>query len=681
MKQPDCSADIVSLTPFVHEHGRVFDLSVLKAAIGQTLGTKVATVIGQHFARLNRKTAVTRWSAFRRYWEWVATAEQVAEFRKTTKRAGRIVSRHDLETVTHLWFDDYESKARVEPVTVGENVNHLGRCLDVLAEQGVIPRIARLKMPPNYHRGAKRRKSFAEVTANSGRGQVDSVLGSIRETISDFANIAGGDEYLEALASCADASDLNSTQELVKAIQSLNAARLKRVRDIAEEKLLHCHRVFQEGQALRKAGGKDLAPYIQAYIDPAVSRRTRGNLRAEAFGGYAPENLEKLKRSFVRYVHEHCGGVCPKEGDFPGGRSLFLKLARTMGGRNYIKGWFGAQEDAVAAAAIIYLIDSGANISVVLGFTLSWEEPCDEPGHVRISGIKVRPADKPIVEILPVLDRSVRVSAVEALRMLKVMTDPYRRQDKRLSDVLFVHAFFSPVPLDDEVLASRLGYFCRDDPVLKNVKLLPSYIRPSVLLQVTLDRDGSVLAARALADHGPDGGVTEGYTMRYPTRVLYAAKIREFQELFQISVVYDIRGACAALGISQRAARTLLKTAERTGLGFSCKNPKAGVQPGTKTGKTCGKVENCLSCQMFLFHASLENLADLILFREHLKRHQAQWESEREERWNQVWLPYLAFAETVLEKIRRGPYAALLSEARQLANQWKVKGLQLLPLF
>lgn len=84
----DQSADVATLTPFVRKHGRTFDLSILEVAIGRTLGEEVATAIGRHLESISYDTAITRWGAFRRYWEWFATSEQATQFRDVTKRTG-----------------------------------------------------------------------------------------------------------------------------------------------------------------------------------------------------------------------------------------------------------------------------------------------------------------------------------------------------------------------------------------------------------------------------------------------------------------------------------------------------------------------------------------------------------------------------------------------------------------
>jgi hypothetical protein len=39
----------------------------------------------------------------------------------------------DLETLTHLWLDSYRGARNVALTTIGESVNHLARCLEVLA--------------------------------------------------------------------------------------------------------------------------------------------------------------------------------------------------------------------------------------------------------------------------------------------------------------------------------------------------------------------------------------------------------------------------------------------------------------------------------------------------------------------------------------------------------------------
>jgi hypothetical protein len=260
------------------------------------------------------------------------------------------------------------------------------------------------------------------------------------------------------------------------------------------------------------------------------------------------------------------------------------------------------------------------------------------------------------------------------------MTDIYRRLYPSLRDYLLVYRYFgTPSAANQDFLHDRLRYLLRETELF-DLPITPSSIRPSVLLKVAFDHGGSVAAVAARGDHS-GSGVAEGYTMRYPIRLLYVQKIRKFMQLFQVSIIFDIPGACEALGLPLPEAEKLLAHAERTGLGLSCRNPRLGVQPGSTIGETCTQIDSCWECEMQLFHATTENVADLLLLQQHLVANRDEWEATRPERWAAVWLNYLAFAEVVLEKIRRSPHARILVEAKRIVSRLRESGYQLAPLF
>ncbi|WP_147707683.1 hypothetical protein [Microvirga massiliensis] len=512
---------------------------------------------------------------------------------------------------------------------------------------------------------------MAEVVSNGAHGNLDSVMQVLRNDMLAGEEDAGA--FLETLSN-QSIRDCTSIDDIIRAIQNLNASRLRILRKIAEEAFLRWSAIFDEGQVLASEGD-DVSVIVDRALRPNEPERLR--LFRDAF---PPGDLRKASANFARYVRDQCGGLCPSETTF-GDRSTFQKLMRQLGGRDRVKAWSAAHEDAVAAAALMYLVDAGANIAVALSLPPKFEESTDEPGHVKIVGQKNTANYKPIVEDLPIDDPGVAISTVQALRKLRCMTEPFRCQNPSLAGALFIHRFFpTPAKAKSSFIRQRMTYLLRSHPELRDVPLRPSHIRSSVLLDATLNLEGSIVAARAIADHDGDG-VTEGYTMKWPTRLIYLKMIREFQESMQILLIYDIPGAVEGLGIEPEQAEKLYEKAVRTGLGFSCRDPRAGANPRSKPGETCTRIEDCIDCRMILFLATVENVADIILLQRHLLAHQDEWQAQREERWNRVWLPYLALSIVILEKIRRSPYACIIPAGQKLAAEWSSTGYGLAPLF
>lgn len=58
------------------------------------------------------------------------------------------------------------------------------------------------------------------------------------------------------------------------------------------------------------------------------------------------------------------------------------------------------------------------------------------------------------------------------------------------------------------------------------------------------------------------------------------------------------------------------------------------------------------SCRNFALIAEPHFLADIQIWGEGLRHSQSEWERDRPERWNAVWLPHLIFTEQLVEKFR-----------------------------
>jgi hypothetical protein len=57
--------------------------------------------------------------------------------------------------------------------------------------------------------------------------------------------------------------------------------------------------------------------------------------------------------------------------------------------------------------------------------------------------------------------------------------------------------------------------------------------------------------------------------------------------------------------------------------------------------------------------ATVDNVADLMLFKEHLESARGTASGAHLERWEERWAPWLAFAEVVLHKLREGECAGI----------------------
>jgi hypothetical protein len=76
--------------------------------------------------------------------------------------------------------------------------------------------------------------------------------------------------------------------------------------------------------------------------------------------------------------------------------------------------------------------------------------------------------------------------------------------------------------------------------------------------------------------------------------------------------------------------------------GFDCKDPLAGVAPGTRQGELCANFLGCFTCPNAIITADAASLARLLQARDHLRAAAAQIHPAR---WEAVYAPLLRILE------------------------------------
>lgn len=347
-------------------------------------------------------------------------------------------------------------------------------------------------------------------------------------------------------------------------------------------------------------------------------------------------------------------------GDVP----LFNKLMRRFGGKYYVAAMLNAHSDAVAAAILMYLVDSGANVAVALVIRTDFESPTDEGGWYEVRSVKNRAGYKPIINSFPEKDPSLGVTTIAALRKIRSSTERIRNSNQEFKDELLLHSYYGkPSVANNDFLQNRLNYFQRDAGI-GNFRLLPGAIRVSFLIKHVLSGDGDVLSAQILADQAAGSGVNERYTLRWPVRVMYVKRIREFTESLEHQLIFGVEDAARLFGTNVTLAEKIMVHSERTGIGLSCKNSARMTENIIDESNKCSKVGECLSCEMKLFHVDKENPIDVLLVHDFLTQNQPEMEAQLSAKWEALYLPLLAFATVVIEKVSRSRHAQLLKVAK-----------------
>lgn len=564
------------------------------------------------------------------------------------------------------------------------NVNAL---FDVLNREGVLPKALHLRKPGRdwkKHNPARPKLSLAEVSSSK---IAEDELGALVEPL--IAERFSKDEIIEVtrldfLKALVDEGFqvTSSREDHVRHIGDLNRKRLADLRRCAEDELLECWAIYQRGQKLLVecdlSYKEDIEPLVYEWL--RLSEKTRGRAIGKArLARLIFDEAEDSDTKIARYL-------CLCEGRWDGfvptssgwelsyfNQRAFLEI---NGGRRLIASMMQPHRNAYFATMVILLIDTGANVELVR--TLPY--PCladrNDPNEKIVGGWKPRAKNDFIQTVIKVNDGN-RVSSVNAIEMMEEMTSRLRRmalkgptgpyENPAFREVKSVgtgaphnHLFIARgkpgMPMRVPDTATRVTNFKRflsRHPDLEHLPLKMEHIRSSVLLDVTIRKEGRLVAAQSLADH-KSRETTSGYVHKYVQKVLLERSIRKFQTLLEAVLIADISEGHTKLGISKEDFVEALKEAHRTGLGIMCLKPTAGIQKGTIEGSLCDKLENCPSCKSMFIPAIQENIQDMILFNRYLKVKREELENLSPCDWEEIWLPYMVLTDEALARMEKG---------------------------
>ena len=242
-------------------------------------------------------------------------------------------------------------------------------------------------------------------------------------------------------------------------------------------------------------------------------------------------------------------------------------------------------------------------------------------------------------------------SAAEALLFYGETMRGARPADR--ATPLFVHVARGAVrALEEWQLRNDLETIRAKSERLASLQMVPTMIRPTVLLALQLRHPTDPGVVQMLAQHQSDT-TTRGYVNKLPYRLILEERIRTFTDT--IEVVISDETNWKRTGRTDDQWKEARATAQRTGLGVWCADPRAGAQRDVPEGTACHAVDRCLRCSKILVIADRKSVADMIVWRKGLEAAQRAWLDDRTERWERQWIPWQAFFQVVLdEKMARG---------------------------
>lgn len=664
---PETSIDlhcVGALRYHVPSLNREFDYTTLGRMLDPQLAETLAEAHVEYITRFSRPYAISSYQVLQRLAKFVIAdelkANKLQQFTSLSSGAGAKAWRKVVQA-----FVVTLQKSQIALSTYVELIGSLFRALDEFTSRGLAAKCERPVVPKNYHAAGKHRPGLIEQS--SKKSVTPELLAEFEAHINDSKIPLNGDEahaLLRAISTQVPKEILHDEVAVAKAIFRINAQAIADVRAAAEDTFLYWRDIWVKGQALLNASN------ISAFQEISRASCNAFNRASEySHSLFSPNLGDKAIANFLNFFNEEFGPYVPSqvETKWP---PLMKKAFWELGGRNRFDACFCLHRQGVAAAAILYLVDSGANVSTALNLTTESEQKTDDPNYVNFVSFKDRAGPEPIVKQLPLKNTDVRVTAAQALRDVKEMTHTRRKMyPDLLRDKLFVFTFFKePSILTNNTLADNFKYMLRDRQM--DSVWTPSAIRIAVGIEVSGQTNGNLAKVGQKLSHAVDSNTTPIYALRLPMRILLSRKIREYQTVLEAALATHTSRGPQLLGYSENEADNLVNKAIHTGLGFLCRDVTVRGGKVEDAGPSCPELgRSCADCQSRLFITDEDSLAEMIAVKESLSKHLESTGDGKLESWKEDWLDLYAFSIAVIHKAKRSRFSYLMPAAQRKAKK------------
>lgn len=665
------AAKASKIDPYLHE--RVWPFSPLGSEWSHAFLTRIGVKFKQGMAGANSSTAKHVYIQLSAALSCIGNSadECCRRLVAEAKERSRISNVDDWEEGLHVYRDQMLSrisKHEAKPSTVDKDIKSLRAGLRLLATGKIVPETS---IPLAGIKNARRRghhlRSVAEASSR-GRTNADEYVAFARDRLLEvqkaFVIQVDTDEskaFLEGLAAEIERS-VELPADVPSAVRLLLERRLEALRTTATAILEQAVEAWERGQELMAMATIDVRSFESEFFGrpPSVARR---RLMRRLFPDPAASSDTAAAQglaNLLRLIDERHGGIPPIGGTNevgPAGQ-FFAKRYLEYGGLATVEPLLNPAPNVVGASLTLYLVESGSNVSVGRTLPEDCSEASDVEGYRRVTGNKAKAKGKPII-----VDFQKDSPAIRAIEWLRSASERLRSRAGDDSDRLFLMRIGNRIQLmTPHWYTDWFKHFAASSPGLEGLSMTPNMMRPSVLLHVALCNDGRLATGMALGQHGL--AVSQGYQSKYPTRLLYEDNMRRFLAAYETLVVSGIEDAAKKLGISAEQFKARLGNLRPTGLGTFCKDQRGRLG---QDGGRCPTMDCWNECPNLMIVAEVEAIAALQLWQSSLRVVQPEWERDRPERWDQVWLPWLCLTDVVEEKMVRGPSIKIWKAASDLA--------------
>jgi hypothetical protein len=381
------------------------------------------------------------------------------------------------------------------------------------------------------------------------------------------------------------------------------------------------------------------------YFGEHLTREERERLSSSFFPYKKGGSLQDQRRSLANLLSlakVSFAGMLPPQRT---GRvaKFFARRYLELGGAKYIERLLYPTAATAAAVLALYLVETGANPPVGREIHRDCIDNSQHAGYEEITGFKATAGGKPII-----MHFTPDAKVLKSIRWLEAQSAHLALVAGNHKECLFLmRDGYGTKMISADWFTEWFKSFSRSIESLRDLVITPNMLRPSVLLRAALERDGRLELGMAIGQHGE--AVTQGYQQRYPVRLKYDQHMRGFHKAFETLVVSSLKEAAKLLRISEAEFDGRLEALRETGRGVFCTNVLG--RPGNN-GRKCEQLD-CWNCPQMLIVLETDAIATLQLWQESLRSVQGEWERDRPERWEAIWLPWLCLADVVEEKMGR----------------------------
>jgi len=649
-------------TPYSVKHQRVYSFQSLISLYGLWFAEKIGTTFIAISNGCATGTAKNKYQTIKRFFEWITEPSNI-----------------DSEVFELLKSDSKVSQALFAKTCMRYRASMLQDKPNSKLQLNVITEFGSARVIPKYTfkqkgRAVSDKAHKPSLVEASIKKEDKDLLESVLIDSAKYRDIeisTGKDTqaFLDTLL-IEKAANPELPEDFTEAIHEITRSRLLEIRIAASRTFLKWKNIHEQGNELIKSATVDTEEFAKK-----LEQRTNnvGGWRDYLSSMLPIHNKHQTLCNLLAIIRANYASTPPNTATT--GYQMWDKKSRLVGGIEHVAAHLIPTRKALSAALTLYLCESGANVAVALTLLRDCVQPSNVEYHKKVVGRKDRSYGKAIYDDLATKTTDDEcISAVNALDYIAKTLNSVNATVDSDNESLSMHFRSGRLQLLTEfAFRDEFKAICNTSEYLKKFNLVPSMLRPTVLLDIQLQDPANLGVAQLMAQH-EQGATTEGYTNKLPHRIRMENHILDYQKTLEFVMTSGEDEPHTKLDVSEEEWEARRESAQRTGFGVFCSD-RITIDASGKKSK-CDEVEHCVQCKhsdskkRMWVSADPESISDMIIWRTSLEKHEKAFTAKNIDRWEDVWVAWQAFYFVVLEqKMTRGKLSAIKKEAIDIANK------------